>query len=191
MKDWPWYYYVLIAVLVFAFFYILYYKPKKNELNAVKDERERTEHEVIQLQTKKKQMDKIQTQLSQMDVTLGELETIIPHQKEISRILNQTQQLAYDSSLDIKRYTPKGEVPKEFYSNWPIEIEIQGGYHNLARFFARLSNFSRLFTLENFSIKSLPSQRGDKTISAKFTTQTYIQRETPAKTKPKQTRRKR
>ncbi len=189
MKDWPWYYFILIAVLILGFFYLLYYKPKSNELNSLRDNRERTEREVIQLRAKKKQMDKIEARVQQMDIILRDLETIIPSKKETSDILTRTQQLAYDSNLDIKKYTPKGEVLKEFYSDWPIEIEIHGNYHNLAKFFAKLSNFPRLFTVENFSIKNLKPQTANTTISAKFITQTYIQREASAEPKPKSRRR--
>lgn len=191
MKDWPWYYFILIAVVILGFFYFLYYKPKSSELHSLRDNRERTEKEVIQLRAKKNQLNKIEAQVQQMDITLRDLETVIPSKKETSDILTRTQQLAYDSNLDIKKYTPKGEVLKEFYSDWPIEIEVQGNYHNLARFFARLSNFSRLFTVENFTIKNLKSQTADTTISAKFTTQTYILREASAEPKPKSKRRQR
>jgi type IV pilus assembly protein PilO len=189
MKDWPWYYFIIIAVLILGFFYLLYYKPKSSELHALKDNREQIEREFIQLRAKKKQLDKIEAQVQQMDITLKDLETIIPSKKEISDILTRTEQLAYDSNLDIKKYTPKGEILKEFYSDWPIEIEVQGNYHNLARFFARLSNFSRLFTVENFTIKNLQSQTANTTISAKFITQTYILREASAEPKPKSRRR--
>ena len=191
MKDWPWYYFVVIAVLILGFFYLLYYKPKNNELIAVRSNRENTEREVMQLRLKKKQMDELQLEINEMNTTLSELESIIPSQKEISDILNRTQQLAYDSSLDIKKFSPKGEVMKEYYSDWPIEIEIEGKTHNLAQFFARLSNFSRLFTVEDFAIRSLPNQSPETTIFAKFTTQTYIQREVTTKkpVKPKTRRR--
>lgn len=191
MKDWPWYYFILIAVLILVFFYILYYKPKSNELNSLIKNRDRTEKEVIQLRSKNKQLNKIEAQVQQMDITLKDLETVIPSKKETSDILTRTQQLAYDSNLDIKKYTPKGEVLKEFYSDWPIEIEVQGNYHNLGKFFARLSNFSRLFTVENFTIKNLKPQTANTTISAKFTTQTYILREASAEPKPKSKRRRR
>jgi Tfp pilus assembly protein PilO len=65
-------------------------------------------------------------------------------------------------------------INQEFYSEWPIPIEIRGSYHNLASFFDRLSKFARLFNIENFSIKTLPNQTEDVTISSTFTAKTYI-----------------
>jgi len=191
MKNWPWYYFVIIVLLAFGFFYLIHYKPKSVELRDTRDIREQTEREVLQLNAKKKQMDKLQEELITMTSTLTELEQIIPLQKETSDILNRTQQLAYESDLDIKTYRPAGLVIREFYSDWPIEIEVHGQYHNLGRFFARLCNYARLFTIDNFSIRNLPQQTSEATISAKFTATTYIQRDIPEKKPPvKTTRRK-
>jgi Tfp pilus assembly protein PilO len=82
--------------------------------------------------------------------------------------------MAFDSRLDLIRFTPRGEVNREFYSEWPIPMEIRGSYHNLASFFDRLSKFARIFNIENFTIKALTSQSDDLTISSTFTAKTYI-----------------
>jgi len=177
MKDWPWYYFVLIAVLVFALFYIGLYKPQDNRLKILQDERLKVEREVAQLKKKKAQLNKIEMELDTMKATLQALETVVPKQKEISDIFRTTQQLAYDSNLDIRNFTPKGEVQRDFYSDWPIEIDLNGGYHNLGRFFASLSNFERLFTVEEFTIRALQRQSDENTISVSCTAKTYILRE--------------
>lgn len=177
MKNQPWYVYLFLAIFIFGLFYLLYFKPKNAELKDLREERIKTEGEVIKLRAKKDEVDQIEAELKHMNLTLKELEAIIPQRKEISDILRKIQQLANDSRLNIVKFTPKGEIDKEFYSEWPIPIEITGNYHNLAMFFDRLSHFSRLFNIENFSIKSLKNQTEASTISANFTAKTYIFRE--------------
>lgn len=177
MKNQPWYVYLFLAIFIFGLFYLLYFKPKNAELKDLREERIKAEGEVIKLRAKKDEVDQIEAELKHMNLTLKELEAIIPQRKEISDILRKIQQLANDSRLNIVKFTPKGEIDKEFYSEWPIPIEITGNYHNLAMFFDRLSHFSRLFNIENFSIKSLRDQTEASTISANFTAKTYIFRE--------------
>lgn len=177
MKNQPWYVYLFLAIFIFGLFYLLYFKPKNAELKDLREERIKAEGEVIKLRAKKDEVDQIEAELKHMNLTLKELEAIIPQRKEISDILRKIQQLANDSRLNIVKFTPKGEIDKEFYSEWPIPIEITGNYHNLAMFFDRLSHFSRLFNIENFSIKSLKNQTEASTISANFTAKTYIFRE--------------
>lgn len=174
MKNWPWYGYVILGVIVLGLLFFLYYKPKNDELKSVRAERVKMEEEVTRLRAKKQQLDQIEAELESLNKTLRDLEAIIPLKKEISEILRRIQQLAYDSRLTIRRFAPRGEIDREFYSEWPIPIEITGSYHNLGIFFDRLSRFSRLFNVESFSIKSIPRQTEDETITSNFTAKTYI-----------------
>jgi len=177
MREWPWYGYLLLAVIILGLFYFLYYKSHNEEINLVKDERLRTETEIVKLRAKKEEMDKIEKEIESMKQTLAELETIIPQKEEISDILRKIQQLAWDSRLNIEKFIPKADVDKEFYYEKPISIEITGNYHNLAIFYDRLSNFSRLYNIEEFTIKSLRAQTDTSTISAVSTATTYIFKE--------------
>ncbi len=179
MREWPWYGYIVLAVVIFGLFFLLYYKPKNEELQRIKDERIKAENEVVELKRMKDQLDQIEVELANMQVKLKELETIIPLEEEIEVILDRIQQLAYDSRLTINKFIPQPLVEQEFFAEKPINIEINGNYHNLAVFFNRLSNFARLFTIQNFSVKALRDQSDTNTISAATTAKTYIFRQPP------------
>ena len=174
MKDWPWYGHLIVALLAFVIFYMAYFKPQGGKLKTLKENRIKVETDVIKLRAKRKELDKIQAEIKVLSGTLKELEAIIPQEKDISDILRKMHQLAIDSKLNIINFSPEVLVPKEFYYEWPIPIEITGSYHNLAIFFDRLSRFSRLFNIDGFSIRSLGQQTSASTISASFTAKTYI-----------------
>ena len=177
MRDWPWFAYVLIAIIILGLFYFVYYKPKNEELKSIRNERIQVEAEVAHLRQKKEELDKIEAELELMKVTLKKLEAIIPQKEEISTILKNMQQLAYDTRLNITKFIQKPEIIKEFYAEQPIEVAITGDYHNLAIFFDRLNTFQRLFNIENFSIKAIRDQTDANTISAEWNVKTYIYRE--------------
>ena len=174
MKNWPWYGYLILCLIIFALVFFFYFKPRNQELNSLRAERQAVEQEVRSLQAKKLELDKIEAELISMRAMLKELEVIIPQKKESSEILRMIQQLAFDARLDVLRFAPKGEIKKDFYAEWPIPIEVTGNYHNLASFFDRLSLFSRIFNIENFAIKSVPTQTDTLTINSSFTAKTYF-----------------
>jgi type IV pilus assembly protein PilO len=189
MKNLPWYGYIILAVVILGAAFLFYFKPQQAELNRIKADRLKVENEVQGLQQKKLQLDKIEAELATLTQTLKELEVIIPLRKETDVILRRVQQMAFDSRLDLVRFTPRGEINREFYSEWPIPMEIRGSYHNLASFFDRLSKFARIFNIDNFTIKALSSQTEETTISSTFTAKTYVfmeeQPEPEAKPQPK------
>lgn len=174
MKGRPWYTYAIIGVIIIGFFYFIYYKPKGKELGNLRAERQKIMNEVRKSQANKIKLDKIEAELKTLSATLANLEAIIPQKKEMSDILRRIQQLAYDSRLDIRRFAPQRLADQEFFSEQPISIEMTGNYHNLGMFFDQLSRFSRLFIVENFSIKSLARQSEASTVTVSCTTKTFI-----------------
>jgi len=174
MKNWPWYGYLILALIIFSLVFFFYFKPKDQELKSLRAERQKMEQEVEVLKAKKLELDKIETDLASQRAILKGLEVIIPQKKEISEILRRIQQLAFDARLDIIKFAPRGEIKKDFYAEWPIPIEITGNYHNLAAFFDRLSLFSRIFNIESFVIRSIRAQTDALTITSSFTAKTYF-----------------
>jgi type IV pilus assembly protein PilO len=174
MRETSWYAILILAAIVFAAVYLLYFKPKDRTISEVREQRIQMENEVMRLKAQKLQLDKIQLELEDLTATLQELEIVIPKKREIYNILKQIQELAYDSRLDIIKFINQGEIFQEFYWEWPISIEITGSYHNLAMFYDRLIDFPRLFNVENFVINTLPTQTDAETIIATATVKTYI-----------------
>jgi Tfp pilus assembly protein PilO len=174
MKNWPWYGYLVFAVLIFGLAFLFYFRPQNVKLKALTAERVKVEQEVQNLKQKKRELDKIEADIVQMTAKLKTLEVNIPQRKEIADILRQIQTLAYDSRLDVLRFAPGAEINKDFYAEWPIPIQVSGNYHNLGTFFDKLSKFARVFTIENFSIKALNRQTDLNTISANWTAKTYF-----------------
>lgn len=180
MKNWPWYGYLVLAAVVFALVFFFYFKPKGQELDTLRADRVKLEAEVKDLKAKKQELDRIESELVTMGQELKKLEVIIPQKKEIADILRRIQQLAFDARLEIIKFAPRGEIKKDFYAEWPIPIEITGNYHNLATFFDRLSNFERIFNIENFAIRAIQKQSDAVTVSSSFTAKTYYFLEEPA-----------
>lgn len=165
---------VLLGVMVLGLSYFAYFKPKQAALKSVRNERLEAEQQVELLRVKKRQLDAIEAELVTLTASLSELETIIPQKKETSDILRNIQQMAFDQQLDLVRFAEDRETARDFYTEWPIPIVVNGTYHNLAQFFDRILHFPRIFNIDDFSIKALADQRSGNTITASFTLKSYF-----------------
>jgi type IV pilus assembly protein PilO len=188
-----WIQYLLVGVMLVVVGYLLYFKPKQAELKSLREQRIQVEDQVAKLRIKKREIDRTLAEIDRLGKIMTELEVFIPSRKESSEILRTVQQLAFDSQLDVQRFTPEvREIAREYYNEWPIKVEIVGSYHNLGMFFDRMMNYPRIFNIDDFAIKTLPQQSADSTISATFTAKTYffldiseVKKPVPQKTRPK------
>lgn len=110
---------------------------------------------------------------------LEELEKVFSPDKDSAGILRQFQQAAGDLGLKITKFVPANEIPREFYSEWPISIEVTGSRQNLKRFFGSISDLPQLWLIKKFSFNSISAQEADSPIRASLTAQTFFLRETP------------
>jgi type IV pilus assembly protein PilO len=44
------------------------------------------------------------------------------------------------------------EIPKEFYSELPIEMEVFGGYHNFGQFASEIAGLPRIVSVHDFEV---------------------------------------
>jgi type IV pilus assembly protein PilO len=88
-------------------------------------------------------------------------------------LIKRIEALTRQGDFTLKKFTPGEFVPKEFYSEWPIDIQLEGTYHNLALFFDRMSRFSRIVNVEEMKIAAINDPSG-KSIGANFIAKTFI-----------------
>jgi type IV pilus assembly protein PilO len=100
---------------------------------------------------------------------------VLPDEKDAQDVLRQLHELASDSSLSIGSFTPKTVADKPQYSEWPIELGLNGGYHDLGRFFERVANLPLLISVSNLHLKAKEGQSKDPgSLVASCTATTFV-----------------
>jgi len=117
------------------------------------------------------------TQNKQLLNKLSTLKIILPEAKQTDQLLRQVQESAVASSLLIKKFQPLPVAQKDFFSEWPINIEVEGSYHSLGVFFDKLSKFSRIVNVSDVKIIENKKQQPNQTIIATCTATTFVYNE--------------
>ena len=111
------------------------------------------------------------------ELELEKLLRILPARRNTPEILRRIRTLAEQGDFDLVRFTPGGFIDQDFYSEWPISINLNGTYHNLALFFDRVGRFSRVINIEGLRIENSARGNPDHTIAASFRAKTFIYKE--------------
>ncbi|MDR1728493.1 MAG: type 4a pilus biogenesis protein PilO [Acidobacteriota bacterium] len=169
---------VLVAAIVVAagLFFYLVLKPKMDRLDTLNAENAKLQREVQEGTAVEIRYNEFQQELSDMEARLVVLQTILPTEKEASNFLRSIQKMAADSSLKINLFKPRALVPHDFYSDWPVEIKLEGNYHGLGRFFEKISRTPRIIDVPTLSIEHIEDQTNtSRTIIATGIATTYVQ----------------
>jgi type IV pilus assembly protein PilO len=174
----PWYaqvgLFVALAAAGVAAFYYLYAVPAEQALGAQRQRLAALRVDISQGMSIARQLPQFQAQVSELQTRLDGLKAILPEEKDFGDLLRSLQTLAVQSNLTIKLFKPAPVVTKELHAEWPINIELEGTYHNLGLFFDRISRFSRIINIGNIAVKAKDKPDQNTSISVACVATTFV-----------------
>ncbi len=170
---------VLIAALICGGFYWFYYSDALEQQKQKEKQLADLQTQIRALEATANRLPEFQREVQALEARLETLKRILPPEKEMPDLMRRVQYLAAQSSLGIKKFTPAPVAQREFYLEVPINIDIDGTYHNLGAFFDRISRMSRLVNVGNVKIKAQNNQAINNTVNVQAVATTYVYQEPP------------
>jgi len=112
-------------------------------------------------------------QLAQIETSLDIMIKQMPTEEEVASLLIDISQTGLASGLEFRLFKPGAPIPKEFYSELPITIQVIGKYEELSLFVSGLAALPRIVTVHD--VKITPVAKGDteNTMIMDATVKTY------------------
>jgi len=95
----------------------------------------------------------------------AELMKVLPESAEYHAFLSSIQTVANLVGVELVGWTPREEVPEQFYARVPMQLELRGRFHQLAKFFYNVGQSERIINMENISIREPKMRDGDVYVS--------------------------
>lgn len=177
----PWYFGAIMGTIlggIIAFGgYQLKIKEQKATIETQETKLAELERKIQEGRAAQRQLPQFREAVRALEVELDKLLRILPARRNTPELLRRIRALVDQGDFGFRRFQPGGFVDRDFYSEWPIKINLTGDYHNLALFFDRIGRFSRIINVENLNVAASPGA-GGQTIAADFTVKTFVYKET-------------
>lgn len=174
---------VIVALIAGAFYYF-WYTGKSDELAKVQKDLVTLNAQIQELNVVKANLPALEKEVEQLSLRLAQLRRILPPAKETPDLMKRLQSLASQANLKIRSFAPGQVVQKDFYQEWPIEIQVDGTYPNLATFFDRVGRLPRIVNIGNLRTTTSRLQSSTQTLSAQYRAMTYVYSEAVDKPAP-------
>src|SRR6185436_12209010 len=151
LKDFSklqWYYQMLIVGgfcgLLLGLAWYQYLSPIQVEIEGKKIELDAVKAQVAKSQQEERTFAKFKAESAALQEQLDRLKSVLPLEKETDQILRQVQSSASTSALRIIRVVSRATIDHDVYTEWPIEMEIVGTFHNLGRYLDKIRLLPRI-----------------------------------------------
>jgi len=179
LDDKPWFWglgigVVLLVALVYGTQYFL--------INDIDTQIKDAEGQIAELDKKieqgraaERKLPQFREEVRRLELELEKLRRILPSTRNTEEIVKKLKALVDQGDFVLRslNFPDLGKGGTEPYVEWPISVNVDGRYHNLAILFNRLSNFSRIINVEQINISALGTQI-DRTINATFVAKTFV-----------------
>lgn len=178
----PWYgqvgLFVVLGLALIGGFYWFYVVPTQAEMLVREQRLAALRVDIAKGSATANQLNQFRQQVAELEGRLESLKAVLPEQKDVADLLRRIQTLATQSNLAIRGFKPAPSVTKQLHAEWPIALQLDGTYHNLAMFFDRVSKFSRIINVSDITIRAKEKPEPNSTITVECVATTFVLLET-------------
>lgn len=174
-----------LAAVILGGFYFFYWTDATAQEQQKQGALSSLQEEIRKLEAVAAKLEEFRSKVTQLETQLETLKRFLPPEKETPDLMRKVEYLARQSNLIVRRFSPGATVPKDYYQEWPINMDVEGNYHNLALFFDRVGRLPRLVNLSNVRARAQGKQTAVNTIQVNCIATTYVYVDkTPEPAKP-------
>ncbi len=180
----PWYgqigVFVVVSLILAGAFYYYYETPAQTAMAARNTELAAVRSRIALGQAKARQLPEFRKQITELEARLEVLKPILPSERDAGDLLRRVQTLAVQSNLTILGFKPQAISLAEMHAEWPINLQLEGSYHNFGMFLDRVSKFPRIINIGGITMATNPVLTSAASMRIGVTATTFVLIEPPA-----------
>ncbi|HYH01185.1 MAG TPA: type 4a pilus biogenesis protein PilO [Terriglobales bacterium] len=142
---------VLGLVASVALYFVVYKSMSdENRANEVKLQAKIAENNTLRPYEQK--LPELNRTVDALKLQLENLQKIVPDEKEADQFMHAMQNEARRAGIEVRRYEAKPTTTREFYTEVPFDMELDGPYYAMLNFFDRVSKLERIINISNLQV---------------------------------------
>ncbi|MFZ0803222.1 MAG: type 4a pilus biogenesis protein PilO [Terriglobales bacterium] len=154
---------LLVAALLSVGLHYTMFKSKREANDQAQQSLQAKLHENAELESYRPKLKDMERQVANLKQQLEIERRIVPDDKEVDTFIKALDAEALKTGIEIRRYTAKAVSSREFYTEVPFDLEIDGPYYSVLNFFDRVGKLERIVNVSNVLIASVKKPGEAKT----------------------------
>jgi type IV pilus assembly protein PilO len=141
-----------LAVFLGCGYYFGFHQEASAELARLQAQELELQRKLSEVRSVAANISSFQTEIAALEVKLKTALRQLPNQKQLEVLLTDISNLGKKSGVEIQSFQRKEEVHHDFYAEVPIDIVLDGEYHNIGKFFEHMSKLKRIVNMGALTI---------------------------------------
>src|SRR5262245_44915277 len=142
---------LLVGIIVLGYF--LDWQEQWESLEAGRLQEAKLKDEYVAKQQQAINLDLYRQQLREIDSSFGALLRQLPNRSQMDALLVDINQAGLGRGLQFALFQPApAETKREFYAELPVQLKLNGSYHDMGQFASDIGQLSRIVTLNDIGL---------------------------------------
>ncbi|MGA8309015.1 MAG: type 4a pilus biogenesis protein PilO [Terriglobales bacterium] len=141
-----------VALVLSGALYYTVFKNQRDANAAAQASLETKLRENAELEAYRPKLAEIERQLASLKQQLEIERRIVPDEKEVPGFLKMMDAEAMKAGIELRRYTAKPAAAKDFYTELPFEVELDGPYYSVLNFFDNVGKLERIVNVSGLQV---------------------------------------
>ncbi len=142
----------VVVVLVGVVYYVLFYGDMSQSIQTARQQEQQLRRDLADARQAEFSFQKDLAELTQRQQRQNELSKILPTSTEYPAFLSSIQGVANVAGVKLTAWEPQPETAETFYARVPMKLELEGRFHQVAKFFYGVGQLDRIINMENISM---------------------------------------
>ena len=143
---------LLAGVILTAALYFTVFKSQRDQNIQAQQQVETKLHENAELEAYRPKLAEMERQVASLKQQLDIERRIVPDEKQADDFIRAMMAEAGKAGVEIRRFTARPTSSKDFYSELPFEVEVDGPYYSMLNFFDRVGKLERIVNVSNLLV---------------------------------------
>jgi type IV pilus assembly protein PilO len=140
------------AALLTVALYFTVFKSQREANTVAQTSLQAKLQENQELEAYRPKLKEIEAQLASLKQQLEIEQRIVPDEKDVDGFMKMLDAEASKSGIELRRYTARPVAAKEFYTEVPFEMELDGPYYSMLDFFDRVGKLERIVNISDLLV---------------------------------------
>jgi type IV pilus assembly protein PilO len=169
----------LLGVFFFTHFLPFSYPSQRDRIEALKADYEKKSTELARARATVADLPRFEAEYEQLHERWSLAAELLPADRQVAALLRKITLAAQQTGVQFVVFRPSGPKSEQYYTELPLQISVNGGYHQIGSFLAELANLRRIITVSNVKLHSNTGTDPSYTTVTEFTASAYSLNTTP------------
>jgi len=141
-----------VAAIITVALYFTLFKSQREANTTAQASLDAKLRENAELESYRPKLVDIQRQLASLKQQLEIERKIVPDEKEVPGFMKMMDAEASKAGVELRRYTAKPTAAKDFYTEVPFEMELDGPYYSMLNFFDKVGKLERIVNVSGLLV---------------------------------------